>query len=189
MMKHWLNTACMRTLFALFIGMILTIPMLEAQELPSDDEAIFVPAYPELFKTYGMTHVGVFEWTNDEGAPLEFQVRNVEEFPRDVAGSIAAPYVLMMYTGRDENDEYLLDSLATVPGCYGSLTPKFACDECMEGNWSWALDMVDSLGITRAGISRDCNQRLHAVVNDLQINMPERAQAVTKQLEPVGTVE
>ena len=89
----------------------------------------------------------------------------------------------------DDEETETIDSLALIPEKYWPVSPKFEYAECMDGNWSWTLEMVDTLGVTRASISRDCNELLHVVVDDLQVNLPEGGQCVTKRPEPVGTME
>ncbi len=93
-------------------------------------------------------------------------------------------------------DSYMLDSASRkygyeAGGYYkGSrLEPKFERHECMEGNWAWTLELVDDKGVTRASISRDCNEKLHAVVDDLQVNLPEDVQKGAERSIPVSDME
>ncbi len=91
--------------------------------------------------------------------------------------------------GLEANGDYCLDSLAIVPERFGPLHAALDSYRCTDRGWMWTFTLVDSLGISRASIRRDCNQKLHAVVDDLQINLPERVQVVTKRREEIGTME
>ncbi len=99
------------------------------------------------------------------------------------------PVSFMCYDNSVVKKEERIRTLSTIPKVYASLTSKFRCHECMDGNWAWTLEMVDTLGVVRGSIRRDCNERLHAVCNDLQINLPEQVQVITKRREPVGDME
>ena len=106
---------------------------------------------------------------------------------------IAAEYGMQSYRivmfESDADSTVIFHAVAEIDERFDAMEQKFECYQCMDGNWYWKLELVNEWGIPSAVISRDCNERLNLIVDDLQVNLPEGVQRVTKRPEPVGTME
>ena len=175
----------MKFLVALALGMLCVAGMARAQYCAlctNDTSSAPKGMVPVHFYDHDfMRYVVIENYYGGAYAPVFFDIRWPDYWDGD------RPLLALSCNGTE--DIYHADSLTLIGEQHWPLEQKFRCHECMDGNWSWTMDMVDSLGISRGSIRRDCNQKLHAVVNDLQINLPERVQAVTKRREGVGDME
>ncbi len=144
-------------------------------------------------------------WGNAEGdtRPIAFHEEVASSLPMfytviEPAYNYSTPQLGFMYQGTNNRNESIYtigigygigpDSYAQVPDTYGALSPEFSCYQC-EQHWAWTLKMVDSLGITRASICRDCNERFYAVADGTEVDLPESVQVIVRLREPQSTIE
>ncbi len=174
----------MKTLCALIVVAVLASSAGIAQELTWEDEELTGPerTRPTMIQGCCSPEIYVYEAEYDVSCSLFF-------YPYWEEGNVRPVAFVLAHGGMAGDGEYAVDSLTTLPTQYGRLRPEFSSYQCMEGNWSWQVDMVDSLGISRANISRDCNQRISAVVNDFQVNLPRAAQRAPHRRELIGDME